>query len=233
MFSSPTLATFKGSTCCRSRDRQCRRPAERSEEAVQGSRHHVSDRREPAAIRRSDGFGQSRSRRVGPGGLERLYSAPEKDIFALQGRIADGVSHAGPIGTSGAAQTRDSKLGTSDVEALSRRGGSRSARAAGHSRQPPAGGHAPEQRDRPRSEIRAGICAARRGALGDLSGHERNEMGDRSGDRHQQGAHAGPASTGSLDLTRADPPGHRAAGRRSANWKRRSSSSRTATKRIG
>ena len=50
------------------------------------------------------------------------YSAPEKDIFALQGRIADGVSHAGPIGTSGAVQTRDSKLGTSDVEALSRTG---------------------------------------------------------------------------------------------------------------
>lgn len=50
------------------------------------------------------------------------YSAPEKDIFALQGRIADGVSHAGPIGTSGAVQTRDSKLGTNDVEALSRYG---------------------------------------------------------------------------------------------------------------
>ena len=33
------------------------------------------------------------------------YSAPEKDIFALQGRIADGVSHAGPIGTSGAVQS--------------------------------------------------------------------------------------------------------------------------------
>jgi serine/threonine-protein kinase len=50
------------------------------------------------------------------------YSAPEKDIFSLQGRIADGVSRAGPIGTSGSVQARESKLGTNDVEALSRYG---------------------------------------------------------------------------------------------------------------
>jgi serine/threonine-protein kinase len=49
------------------------------------------------------------------------YSAPEKDIFSLQERIAEGIARAGPIGTSGAAQAL-SKLGTNDVEALSRYG---------------------------------------------------------------------------------------------------------------
>jgi serine/threonine protein kinase/tetratricopeptide (TPR) repeat protein len=50
------------------------------------------------------------------------YSAPEKDIFSLQERIAEGIARAGPIGTSGAAQALDSKGGTNDVEALSRYG---------------------------------------------------------------------------------------------------------------
>ena len=49
------------------------------------------------------------------------YAAAEKDVFSLQERIADGVSRAGPIGT-GAVQARASKLGTNDVEALSRYG---------------------------------------------------------------------------------------------------------------
>ena len=50
------------------------------------------------------------------------YSAPEKDIFSLQRRIADGVSRAGPIGSPGNVQAPQSKLGTNDVEALSRYG---------------------------------------------------------------------------------------------------------------
>jgi serine/threonine protein kinase/tetratricopeptide (TPR) repeat protein len=50
------------------------------------------------------------------------YSAAEKDIFSLQERIAEGVARAGPIGTSGAHQNLASKLGTNDVEALSRYG---------------------------------------------------------------------------------------------------------------
>ncbi len=47
------------------------------------------------------------------------YSAPESGIFSLQERIAEGIGRAGPIGTPGAAQNRDSKLGTNDVQALS------------------------------------------------------------------------------------------------------------------
>jgi eukaryotic-like serine/threonine-protein kinase len=50
------------------------------------------------------------------------YAAPEKDVFSLQGRIADGISRAGPISTSGTDQARASKLGTRDLEALSRYG---------------------------------------------------------------------------------------------------------------
>jgi serine/threonine-protein kinase len=50
------------------------------------------------------------------------YSAPEREIFSLQERIAEGIGRAGPIGTPGAAQNRDAKLGTNDVEALSRYG---------------------------------------------------------------------------------------------------------------
>lgn len=50
------------------------------------------------------------------------YSAPEKDVFSLQERIADGVSRAGPIRTSGAARTAGTTLGTNDVEALSKYG---------------------------------------------------------------------------------------------------------------
>ena len=50
------------------------------------------------------------------------YSGPEKEVFSLQERIAEGIGRAGPIGTSGTTQSRDSKLGTNDVEALSRYG---------------------------------------------------------------------------------------------------------------
>jgi serine/threonine-protein kinase len=50
------------------------------------------------------------------------YSAPESEVFSLQERIADGVSRAGPIGTFASARTRESKLGTNDVVALSKYG---------------------------------------------------------------------------------------------------------------
>ena len=50
------------------------------------------------------------------------YSAPEKDIFSLQERIADGVSRAGPIGTSGRTPGREASSGTHDVDALTKYG---------------------------------------------------------------------------------------------------------------
>lgn len=52
----------------------------------------------------------------------RSYSAPDKEIFSLQERIADAIGRAGPIAMAGTRPNRDSKLGTNDVEALSRYG---------------------------------------------------------------------------------------------------------------
>ncbi len=50
------------------------------------------------------------------------YSGPEKDIFSLQERLAQGVSGAHPIGTSGTGPRQDQKSGTRDVDALSKYG---------------------------------------------------------------------------------------------------------------
>ena len=50
------------------------------------------------------------------------FSGPEKDIFSLQERLAQGVGGAHPIGTSGTAPGRDPKSGTHDVDALSKYG---------------------------------------------------------------------------------------------------------------
>jgi serine/threonine-protein kinase len=50
------------------------------------------------------------------------YAGPEKDIFSLQERLAQGVSGAHPIGTSGTAPRRDPNSGTRDVDALSKYG---------------------------------------------------------------------------------------------------------------
>jgi len=46
------------------------------------------------------------------------YSAPDRDVFALQQRIADGVSRAQPIGTSGGAGRSEPRSGTRDIDAL-------------------------------------------------------------------------------------------------------------------
>ena len=40
------------------------------------------------------------------------YSGPQKDIFSLQERLAQGVASAHPIGTSGTGPRRDPKSGT-------------------------------------------------------------------------------------------------------------------------
>jgi tetratricopeptide (TPR) repeat protein len=50
------------------------------------------------------------------------YAAPEKEVFSLQERIADGVSGAGPIATFAVVRTGESRLGTNDVDALSKYG---------------------------------------------------------------------------------------------------------------
>ena len=95
----------------------------RSQEARQGSRRHPSDRRKPAAIgQRPEGLDQPGERRDRARGVEQfILRAGEGDLLAA-GTNRRRIGRAGPIGTSGTTQSRDSKLGTNDVEALSRYG---------------------------------------------------------------------------------------------------------------
>ena len=141
------------------------------------------------------------------------YSAPEKDIFALQGRIADGVSHAGPIGTSGAVQTRDSKLGTSDVEALSRCG-----EAVEALERPDIPGNLQRAATLLNSAIdrdpKFALAFARLGEAHWATYQVTSETkwATEAAIATSKALTLAQRQAGSLDLTRADPPGHRAAG---------------------
>ena len=50
------------------------------------------------------------------------YSAPERDVFSLQERVAAGIGSAPPLGTSPAVTTREAPAGSRDIEAITHYG---------------------------------------------------------------------------------------------------------------